>query len=200
MSKNESGSGHLQDECPAFADGCPYAAVMNEASAGLASKCPAFRDGCPFKGATDVETISRLLETVPKSHLCGGQMMGSAKALYDLLLAVHEQSQAKKGELGECPVFSMSCPFKNVTSSGTPLVSELEYVSFDRDIPLHHGLPTLTLIHPPTHPRIDHRTPPRRPAVTAHGPCLAWRRTRRRTPLPPGSMAERPTDLGCPST
>ena len=33
-----------------------------------------------------------------------------------------------KTQLGsECPVFSTSCPFKNLTSSGSPLVSELEY-------------------------------------------------------------------------
>jgi hypothetical protein len=42
--------------------------------------------------------------------------------------SIHEQSAALKADgLGECPVFATSCPFKNVTSAGTPLVAELEY-------------------------------------------------------------------------
>ena len=119
----------IKDECPAFTgqDGCPYKTI-DDATVALAKKCPAFRDGCPFKGAGDVDTIGKMLEAVPESHLVGGQVMGSAKALYDLLLSVHDVSQQKKAEVGECPVFSTSCPFKNtVTSSGAPLVSELEY-------------------------------------------------------------------------
>jgi len=118
----------IADACPAFADdGCPYK-TLDDASKALAKKCPAFADGCPFKGASDVDTISQLLATVPESHRCDGKMMGSAKALYDLLLQMHEMSVVKKNEIGnECPVFSTSCPFKNVTSHGSPLVSELDY-------------------------------------------------------------------------
>ena len=117
----------VASNCPGFAEGCPYKS-LDEASVAIARKCPAFADGCPFKGAADVDTISQLLTEVPPSHLMSGHMMGSAKSLYDLLQQVHDISQTKKADVGgECPIFSTSCPFKNVTSHGSPLVSELEY-------------------------------------------------------------------------
>lgn len=45
-----------------------------------------------------------------------------------MLQAVHQASQSVKETVGgDCPVFQRACPFKNcMTSSGTPLVQELE--------------------------------------------------------------------------
>ncbi len=116
----------LGTDCPAFSEGCPFA---GGAGTQPAAKCPAFKDGCPFAGSKDVGDLGALLAQLPASHLVGGQLFGgSTAALRDIIKQLHERSVAVKAEVGaECPVFRNSCPFKNLTSAGTPLVSELEY-------------------------------------------------------------------------
>jgi heme oxygenase len=119
----------VRAECPAFAEGCPYKSLFGgQSAADLAGACPAFEGGCPFKDADDVGTIASLLKTVPTTHLRDGHdgKGDSAKILQELLVAVHSASESMKATVGECPIFSASCPFKTVTSGGSSLVSELE--------------------------------------------------------------------------
>ena len=131
--EDSSNSLNLNSECPAFADGCPYADASkgesdNKKLAELTSKCVAFENGCPFKSADDIDDIGKLLAAVPASHLVDCNRMGSVQALKTLMMAIHERSIEVRAAVGsECPVFSTTCPFKTVTSAGSPLVSELEY-------------------------------------------------------------------------
>ena len=123
----------LDQSCPAFGEGCPYAQPHSskdaEAREEATQKCPAFKDGCPFKNAQNSKNLADMLAAVPPSHKVGGQLLGSISALHSIMSSIHEQSKQTKNDLGssDCPVFQTSCPFKNVTSSGTPLVAELEY-------------------------------------------------------------------------
>ena len=155
MSSDKKLSDTLGRSCPAFSEGCPFASAAAEkqgasraaadggpegggssssvATAAIAAaKCPAFQDGCPFAASKDVNGLGELLKQVPASHLVGGKLYGGpTAALRDIIKQLHERSIAVKEEVGaECPVFSNSCPFKNLTSAGTPLVSELEYRSW----------------------------------------------------------------------
>jgi heme oxygenase len=123
---------NLDQSCPAFSEGCPYAHPHSEddakARVDSTAKCPAFSDGCPFAKATDAAALSKMLETVPDSHKVGGQLLGSVSALHAIMSGLHERSKQTKTEVGaDCPIFSNACPFKNLTSSGSPLVAELEY-------------------------------------------------------------------------
>ena len=125
-------SNTIQTSCPAFSDGCPYANPhdANDATARAAStaKCPAFDEGCPFKEATTQQELAEMLKQVPDSHKAGGKIIGSISALRAIMASIHAQSSQTKERVGaDCPVFQSSCPFKNLTSSGTPLVAELEY-------------------------------------------------------------------------
>ena len=123
----------LDQSCPAFSEGCPYAHPHSEDDAKARTestdKCPAFADGCPFKDAKSATSLSEMLKKVPDSHKAGGKILGSISALHAIMSSIHEKSKSTKQEIGsECPVFSsQGCPFKNLTSSGTPLVAELEY-------------------------------------------------------------------------
>ncbi len=124
-------------ECPAFEGGkCPYsnmdAKMVSEKGTEkfqeLVKGCPAFENGCPFKKAEDMDDLGKLLSVVPPSHLVDGKRMGSVQALKSLIAGIHERSVDVRKRVGaECPIFSTSCPFKTITSAGTPLVSELEY-------------------------------------------------------------------------
>ena len=137
-------SNSVAGECPAFGfEGkkCPYSDMAvdsnsdakksgkgNEALRDLVKDCPAFADECPFKNAEDIDDLGKLLSAVPQSHLVDGNRMGSVQALKSLIAGIHERSVDVRKRVGaECPVFSTSCPFKTITSAGTPLVSELEY-------------------------------------------------------------------------
>ena len=125
-------SNTIQTSCPAFSDGCPYANPhdANDATARKDStaKCPAFSSGCPFKEATTQQELAEMLKQVPDSHKAGGKIIGSISALHAIMASIHAQSTKTKEQVGaDCPVFQSSCPFKNLTSSGTPLVAELEY-------------------------------------------------------------------------
>eukprot|EP00946_MAST-07B_sp_MAST-7B-sp1_P003788 g3788.t1 len=142
MSSDKKLTDTLGRSCPAFSEGCPFAAAAGSpggggssssaAAADAAAKCPAFKDGCPFAASKDVNDLGELLTQVPASHLVGGKLYGGpTAALREIIKQLHERSIAVKGDVGaECPVFSNSCPFKNLTSAGTPLVSELEYRSW----------------------------------------------------------------------
>jgi heme oxygenase len=123
---------NLDQSCAAFTQGCPYAQPHNvedaEARKRTTNGCPAFNNGgCPFKNATSSEDLAKLLQSVPESHKAGGKIMGSMSALHSIMSSIHQKSKESSQKLGECPVFQSSCPFKNLTSSGTPLVAELEY-------------------------------------------------------------------------
>eukprot|EP00636_Phaeomonas_parva_P016440 CAMPEP_0118864012 /NCGR_PEP_ID=MMETSP1163-20130328/8703_1 /TAXON_ID=124430 /ORGANISM="Phaeomonas parva, Strain CCMP2877" /LENGTH=153 /DNA_ID=CAMNT_0006798079 /DNA_START=73 /DNA_END=530 /DNA_ORIENTATION=+ len=124
-----------QENCPAFADGCPYPKaaqdVSQEEKAALAmtNNCPAFQDGCPFNvGDTSVAGMAEKLQSMPASHAEGGDL---APAVAGALKAVHTASiRVRDEQLGgtACPVLLQGCPFKGAatTTGGAPLVSELD--------------------------------------------------------------------------
>ncbi|OQS05418.1 heme oxygenase [Thraustotheca clavata] len=117
----------MEAQCPAFASSCPFAAVK-------ANSCPYFNAGCPFKDASDMLMIQQQLEeAIPKSHHEQGT---AAKEVLDMFKHIHQVSVAKKEELGACPVFVTTCPFKTIVKNGRPLVDELELRTwgiFDND-------------------------------------------------------------------
>jgi heme oxygenase len=115
-------SSSVAASCPAFVEGCPYKEPLGDAEArARAAQCPAFKDGCPFRDRVDVAGLAELLATIPPSH--------DRPALTAIIRSIHERSQSVKEHVvgSACPVFSAECPFKNLTSAGTPLVAELEY-------------------------------------------------------------------------
>ena len=44
-----------------------------------------------------------------------------------MIKKLHEISVSKTETVGECPVFSTSCPFKTLMTNGKPLIDELEF-------------------------------------------------------------------------
>ncbi|CAK4100174.1 unnamed protein product [Aphanomyces euteiches] len=117
---NESKS--LDEACPAFTTGCPFAESTSKA---VASQCPFFAEGCPFKNVHEVHDLYTSLETsMPESHLKTGTDI-RAKVL-SMFKYIHEASSKKKEEMGRCPVFSTTCPFKTIMVNGRPLMDELE--------------------------------------------------------------------------
>lgn len=138
-------SATVSGNCPAFAEGCPYAQnddvvewIKEKRSDGL-STCPAFKDGCPFNEVDGMDGLRKQLEALPPSHAGviaetddQSEKLGKNKkahaTLLEMLKKVHVASQSVKKTVGlDCPVFEKACPFKNcVTSSGTPLALELE--------------------------------------------------------------------------
>jgi len=122
----------IADGCPAFVTGCPFSSPTDSAEIDIraATKmCPAFGEGCTFKNARSIEDLEAMLAKIPETHKIDGKTFGSSAALKAVLQAIHSHAMttSEREGLGECPVFSTSCPFKNVTSQGSPLVSELEY-------------------------------------------------------------------------
>ncbi|KAK9764471.1 hypothetical protein K7432_007988 [Basidiobolus ranarum] len=69
--KEVEGLGNVYEDttqCPAFENGCPYAALTAElANVQATELCPAFKEGCPFTNKNS-EEIKALLESIPKSH------------------------------------------------------------------------------------------------------------------------------------
>mmetsp|Transcript_43135 Transcript_43135/g.100553 ORF Transcript_43135/g.100553 Transcript_43135/m.100553 type:complete len:464 (+) Transcript_43135:51-1442(+) len=130
--------GAVTDGCPAFADGCPYgkndeiAEWMKENRSDAIGACPAFRAGCPFTEAGDLAKLQAKLSALPPSHAGEDVAPGTPhEVLMDMLKTVHKASQSMKKTVGaDCPVFQEACPFKNCTSSGTPLAAELEWRSW----------------------------------------------------------------------
>jgi hypothetical protein len=124
----------VKDACPAFQNGaCAYANFatpkMQEMSALLKTQCPAFADGCPFKHDDDMKSVMERMSNIASAH--AGQpadvVQRANASLQEFFSAMHEAGVKAKADLGECPVFSTSCPFKNVCSDGRPLIQELEY-------------------------------------------------------------------------
>jgi len=127
----------IVDGCPAFMDGCPFSkidaemlpAIMESLPGNVREKCPAFKDGCPFKETDSVENLYNKLADMPESHQMK-QDTPSAKAVVETLRLVHLKSIELKGKFNTtCPVFATSCPFKTVTTYGSPLVEELDSVA-----------------------------------------------------------------------
>mmetsp|Transcript_28414 Transcript_28414/g.74651 ORF Transcript_28414/g.74651 Transcript_28414/m.74651 type:complete len:489 (-) Transcript_28414:76-1542(-) len=124
---------HVARGCPAFEGGCPFkspAHLAEDEARRAARRCPAFGDGCTFRNARSIADLEAMLTRIPESHKIGGKTFGSSSSLRAILQAIHTNalSTAEREGLGTCPVFQANgCPFKNVTSQGSPLVSELEY-------------------------------------------------------------------------
>jgi len=126
----------IVDGCPAFSEGCPFSKadahilpiMIAELPASIMEKCPAFKDGCPFKENDSVETLYNKLSDMPSTHQ-PNQGNGAAKAVEETLRLVHTKSVELKAKLNAtCPVFETSCPFKTVTTYGSPLIAELDGV------------------------------------------------------------------------
>jgi heme oxygenase len=128
----------IVDGCPAFSDGCPFSKIDAELlprvmeslpiPGNVKDKCPAFKDGCPFKDEDSVENLYNKLSDMPSTHQ-PNQGNAAAKAVEETLRLVHTKSVEMKGKYNSmCPVFATSCPFKTVTTYGSPLVAELDGV------------------------------------------------------------------------
>ncbi|RHY88687.1 hypothetical protein DYB35_008459 [Aphanomyces astaci] len=114
----------VEENCPAFASGCPFASSKEKAAAPSLSECPFFAQGCPFKGIHDVQNLYTTLESsIPASH----QKDGSPPNVLSMFKFIHDESAKKKGEIGTaCPVFATTCPFKTIMVNGRALVDELD--------------------------------------------------------------------------
>ena len=121
--------GVISNQCPAFMGGCPYKQDEHgPALKKLVEGCPAFLEGCVFKGSPDVTSVYDKLGELPVTHQVGGNSPTKAAiSVASALRLIHEISQQRKATVGECPIFSTSCPFKTaVCRNGELLVDELE--------------------------------------------------------------------------
>eukprot|EP00747_Dinoflagellata_sp_TGD_P178872 gnl/TRDRNA2_/TRDRNA2_28695_c0_seq1.p1 gnl/TRDRNA2_/TRDRNA2_28695_c0~~gnl/TRDRNA2_/TRDRNA2_28695_c0_seq1.p1 ORF type:complete len:501 (+),score=107.33 gnl/TRDRNA2_/TRDRNA2_28695_c0_seq1:73-1503(+) len=126
--------GQVNNACPAFADGCPYASndemvqLMKDRIVDDLGKCPSFKKGCPFREVPDMPNLLTALQKLPSSHVGDAVAENSEdqqvaqKVLVEMLQALHKASQNVKEQVGaDCPVFQNDCPFKE-----TRLTLELE--------------------------------------------------------------------------
>ncbi|OQR91048.1 heme oxygenase [Achlya hypogyna] len=114
----------LEENCPAFRAGCPFKSM------GLdMSSCTFFAKGCPFKETTDMnELYHQLQEALPDSHHEKGT--AATESVLQMFQLIHQVSVAKKADVGACPVFVTTCPFKTLTKNNVPLVDELQLRSW----------------------------------------------------------------------
>ena len=111
----------IQENCPAFKEGCPYSKLTQEFFMEELQKCPEFKQGCPFKNAQNVKELLNELSKMPEAKHYSGV---AHEQLLNLLKAVHSESKSLEQNVGECPVFKTEegCPFKDVSKEGKPLV------------------------------------------------------------------------------
>jgi hypothetical protein len=107
---------HLQDQCPAFKDGCPFSKLEDKALKDAIEKCPEFKSGCPFKDAKSLAEVYEKLSHVP--HSAGHESELSGQKLIEMFKKMHDTSECLEEKLGDCPVFhkDQGCPFKSVRS------------------------------------------------------------------------------------
>ncbi|KAF0699388.1 Aste57867_10049 [Aphanomyces stellatus] len=116
----------VEENCPAFTAGCPFAA---KEQVDHVAQCPFFAEGCPFKGINDVHKLYTSLEaSIPESHQKDGTDIKSK--VLSMFKFIHEASAKKKEDMGTCPMFATTCPFKTIMVNGRPLVDELEVRSW----------------------------------------------------------------------
>ena len=124
---------HLQDQCPAFKDGCPFSKLEDKDMKDSIEKCPEFKNGCPFKDAENLAEVYEKLSHVP--HSAGHESELSGQKLTDMFKKMHDTSESLEEKLGDCPVFHKEegCPFKSVRSEeGKHLVEPVESVAHDQ--------------------------------------------------------------------
>ena len=112
----------LQQKCHAFENGCPFKHLVNEDFMNAVKKCPQFQDHCAFKDATTLAEIYEKLAQIPDPQC-------PSKDLSQLFTAMHSVAESLEQSLGDCPVFTPGCPFKNVESAGVKLVESPDSVS-----------------------------------------------------------------------
>ena len=125
----------LQEQCPAFKDGCPFAKVEEKQLVEAIEKCPEFKEGCPFKNAKSLAEVYEKLSHVP--HAAGHESDLSGQKLIEMFKKMHDTSECLEETIGDCPVFhkEQGCPFKSVRSDdGEHLVEPVgSVVSHIRD-------------------------------------------------------------------
>ncbi|KDO22519.1 hypothetical protein SPRG_11703 [Saprolegnia parasitica CBS 223.65] len=110
----------IEENCPAFDNGCPFKDVKERVA-----DCTFFAKGCPFKETKDMTALyDELQAAIPASHHETGT--AAAESVLAMFNSIHNVSRAKKTEVGACPVFVTTCPFKTITKDGRPLVDELQ--------------------------------------------------------------------------
>lgn len=118
----------IQQQCPAFKEGCPFAKAQEKVLTEAIEKCPEFKNGCPFKDAKSLGEVYEKLSHVP--HAGHAQEMSGQK-LVEMLKKMHSTSECLEKKLGDCPVFHKDdgCPFKSVRSEGKHLVDPVDSVA-----------------------------------------------------------------------
>ena len=109
-------STNLQEQCPAFKDGCPFAKLEDKNMKEAMEKCPEFQDGCPFKNGKTLAEVYEKLSHVP--HSAGHESELSDQKMIEIFKKMHDTSECLEAKLGDCPVFHKDegCPFKSVRS------------------------------------------------------------------------------------
>ena len=123
----------LEQKCPAFQEGCPFAKVVDKQLMQTIEKCPQFQNGCPFKDAKSLADVYEELSHVP--HSAGHESELSGKMMSEMFKKMHDTSECLEEKIGDCPVFhkDQGCPFKSVRSEeGKPLVEPVESVAHDQ--------------------------------------------------------------------
>ena len=93
---------HLEKECPAFKQGCPYAKVEDKQMKDAVDKCPEFKSGCPFKDAKSLAEVHEKLSHVP--HSTGHESELSGQKLTEMFKKMYDTSECLEEKLGDCPV------------------------------------------------------------------------------------------------
>merc|ERR1712224_175574 len=96
-----------------------------------------------------MDELNDRLADLPSSHQTNGT--AACAVTKQPFERIHTVSKRKRKDKGECPLFSMSCPFKNVCSNGAPLVAQLDYqrwaIFLDEDEPaIQAGAPLSTTL------------------------------------------------------
>ena len=118
---------------------CPYASSANKTAVDInTSDCPMFKNGCPF--AKDLENLSKLIQSVPDSHLSSSTSTGAQfKSAVD---RIHSTSTDQSSS----DQFNLQCPFTAyLKKSNKSLVAELDSLSlwtklFENLLPLSKQL------------------------------------------------------------
>lgn len=123
---------HLEKDCPAFKQGCPFAEVEDKQLKDAIEKCPEFKTGCPFKDAKSLGEVYEKLSNVP--HSAGHEKDLSGQKVIEMFKKMHDTSECLEEKLGDCPVFHKDegCPFKSVrTKEGKRLADPVESIGHD---------------------------------------------------------------------
>ncbi|XP_028398203.1 uncharacterized protein LOC114521842 [Dendronephthya gigantea] len=126
---------HLDKECPAFKEGCPFSKVEDKQIKDAVEKCPEFKTGCPFKDSKSLAEVYEKLSHVP--HSAGHEKELSGQKLTDMFKKMHDTSESLEEKLGDCPVFhkQQGCPFKSVrTHDGKRLAEPVESIGHDERV------------------------------------------------------------------